>query len=313
MVVGYSNLATAYAGLNRVEEARATLNTALQHKVSPGGFHQGLAMLDWCEGKDADMEKELQSASATPDGELNVLGFRQGVASARGQVRQAREFARQTEDGLDRLHLQGRAGVGAGLAVFEAVVEDRADADSDATEALRLSRTPSVMVMGNVATTFAILRQDQKAIALADEIQHAHPNDSMAVNVTVPVIRAIAALWPANSAKGDPAKAIDFLNTAALYARADAGVFYARGMAYEQAGRYAEAQQDLQKVLDMKSHSYPEIVFVAAQLELGRLFQKQGDTPKARIAYQDFLAAWKDADPDVPLLHEAKAEYAKLQ
>ncbi len=311
MVVGYSNLATAYAGLNRVEEARATLNTALQHKVSPGGFHQGLAMLDWCEGKDADMEKELQSASATPDGELNVLGFRESVASARGQVRQAREFARQTEDGLDRLHLQGRAGVGAGLAIFEAVVGDRAEANSDATEALRLSRTPSVM--GNVATTFAVLRQDQKAIALADEIQHVHPNNSMAVNVIVPMIRAIAALWPANSAKGDPAKAIDFLNTAALYARADAGVFYVRGLAYEQAGRYAEAQQDLQKVLDMKSHSYPDIVFVVAQLELGRLFQKQGDTPKARIAYQDFLAAWKDADPDVPLLHEAKVEYAKLQ
>jgi tetratricopeptide (TPR) repeat protein len=131
--------------------------------------------------------------------------------------------------------------------------------------------------------------------------------------VTIPLIRAISALLPANPAKPDPAKAIDLLNTAALYARAEAGVFYARGLAYEQAGRYAEAQQDLQKVLDFKSHSGPDIVFVLAQLELGRLFQKQGDTPKARIAYQNFLAAWKDADPDVPLLHEAKAEYAKLQ
>jgi tetratricopeptide (TPR) repeat protein len=167
--------------------------------------------------------------------------------------------------------------------------------------------------MGSVATTFAILRQDQKALALADEIQRVHPNDTIAINVTVPMIRAIAALRPANSAKADPAKAIDFLNTAALYARASAGVFYARGIAYEQAGRYAEAQQDLQKVLDMKSHSGPDIVFVVAQLELGRVFQKQGDAPKARIAYQNFLAAWKDADPDVPLLHEAKAEYAKLQ
>jgi tetratricopeptide (TPR) repeat protein len=84
-------------------------------------------------------------------------------------------------------------------------------------------------------------------------------------------------------------------------------------LAYEQAGRYAEAQQDLQKALDMKSHSFPDIAPVAAQLELGRVFQKEGDKPKARIAYQNFLAAWKDADPDVPLLHEAKAEYAKLQ
>ena len=127
------------------------------------------------------------------------------------------------------------------------------------------------------------------------------------------IVALVAALWPANSAKGAPAKAIDFLNTAALYARANAGVSYARGMAYEQAGRYAEAQQDFQKVLEMKSHNGPDIASVIAQLELGRLYQKQGDIPKARIAYQNFLAAWKDADPDVPLLHEAKAEYAKLQ
>ena len=311
MVSGYENTAAAYAGLNRIEEARATVNAALQHKASAPGFHLGLAGMDWCEGKEADMEKELQSASATPEGEANVLGFRAGVASTRGQVRQAREFARQAEDALDRLHLQGRAVMEARLAVFEAIVGNRAEANSEANEALRLSRT--VYVMGSVATTFAILRQDQKAIALADEIQRAHPNDSVAVNVTVPTIRAIVSLRPANSAKADPAKAIDYLNTAALYARANAGVFYGRGLAYEQAGRYPEAQQDFLKVQDMKSRSGPDIALVAAQLELGRLFQKQGDTPKARIAYQNFLAAWKDADPDVPLLHEAKAEYAKLQ
>jgi len=308
---GYTNVAMAYVGLNRIEEARTTINTALQHKAEATGFRLGLAMLDWCEGKEADMEKELQSASATPEGEAGVLGLRAGIASNRGQVRQAREFAHQAADAFDRLHLQGRADIDAGFAVYEAVVGNRAEAISNASEALRLSRT--VSVMGSVATTFAILGQDQKAVALADEIQRTHPNDTMAVNVTVPNIRAIVALRPANSAKGDPAKAIDLLNTAALYARANTGVFYLRGLAYEQAGRYAEAQQDLQKALEMKSHSGPDIAPVIAQLELGRLYQKQGDIPKARIAYQNFLAAWKDADPDVPLLHEAKAEYAKLQ
>jgi serine/threonine protein kinase/tetratricopeptide (TPR) repeat protein len=311
MVFGYSNVAQAYAGLNRVEEARATMNTALQHKLAPAGFLLGLAGLDWAEGKDADMEKELQSASATPDGELGVLEFRFDLACARGQVRQAQEFARQTEEALDRLHLQGRANMEAGLASFEALVGDHAEADNGANQALQLSRTLSVE--GNVATTFAILRQDQKALALADEIQRAHPNDTMAINVTIPVIRAIAALRTANPAKADSAKAVDFLNTAALYARAKAGVFYARGLAYEQAGHYAEAQQDLQKALDMKSHNGPDVIFVIAQMELARVFQKQSDAAKARIAYQNVLADWKDADPDVPLLHEAKAEYAKLQ
>ena len=79
------------------------------------------------------------------------------------------------------------------------------------------------------------------------------------------------------------------------------------------AGRYPEAQQDLQKVLDLKYRNGPDLVYVLAQLELGRLYQKQGDAAKARVAYQDFFAVWKDADPDLPLLHEAKAEYSKLQ
>ncbi|MBZ5666523.1 MAG: protein kinase [Acidobacteriia bacterium] len=311
MVSGYGNVAQAYVGLNRVEEGRSVLNTAIQRKFATGSYHAGLAGLDWAQGKYADMEKELQSASATPDGELNALGFRAGLAGTRGQVRQARDFARQSEDALDRLHLQGRADVGAQLSTLEALVGNLNEANSAANEALRLSRTLSVM--GTAGQTLAYLRQEQKANALADEIQRSHPNDTIAINVTVPLIRAIVALRPANPAKADPAKAIDFLNTAALYARASSGVFYVRGMAYEQAGRYAEAQQDLQKVLELKFRSGPDIVFMVAQLDLGRLYQKQGDTAKARIAYQNFLAAWKDADPDVPLLHEAKAEYAKLQ
>ncbi len=311
LVFGYSNAAQAYAGLNRVEEARATINNALQHQLDPAGFHVGLAVLDWGEGKDADMEKELQSASANPNAEASVLGFRADVASARGQVRQAREFVRQQEGALDRLHLQGRDAAEAGLAIFEALVGNGTEANSEATEALRSSRT--INVIGNVASTFAILGQDQKALALADEIQRTYPNNSLAINVTVPVIRAIADLRPANPVKANPAKAIDLMNAAAVYGRADDGVLFTRGMAYEQAGRYGEAQQDLQKVVDMKSHGRPDIVFVLAQLELGRVLQKQNDKPNARIAYQNFLAAWKGADPDVPLLHEAKAEYAKLQ
>jgi len=307
----YFNVAMAYGGLNRIEEERTTLDALLQRKGTSQAFRVMLANLDWAQGKDAEMEKELQSSLAAPEGELGVLQFRASLAATRGQMRQAREFARQAEEALDRLHLQGRAEIEAGMSGGEALAGNSAEADGGATDALRLSRALSVM--GSAATTFAILRQDQKALALADEIQRAHPNDTMAVNVTVPMIRAVAALRPANPAKADPAKAIDFLNTAALYARANAGVFYARGIAYKQAGRYAEAQQDLQKVLDFKSRSGPDIVFVAAQLELGRVFQKQGDTAKARIAYQNFLADWKDADPDVPLLHEAKAEYAKLQ
>jgi serine/threonine protein kinase/Flp pilus assembly protein TadD len=309
-VIAYNNLAEAYVGLNRIEEARATINTALQHKAPAAGFRVTLASLDWSEGKDADMEKELQSASVTPDGELNVLGFRASLAAARGQVRRAREFARQLGDAFDRLHLQGHAGAEVQLAGFESFVGNKSEAISEANAALRSSH--ALQVQWGAASALVLAGQGQKALSLAEEIQRTHPNDTIAQNVAVPTIRAIAYLHPGNSAKADPARAIDLENTAALYARGNSGVLFGRGWAYFLAGRLAEAQQDFQSILGSNAHG-PDVLVVAAQLELGRIYQKQGDTAKARVAYQNFLAAWKDADPDVPLLHEAKAEYAKLQ
>ena len=311
MVSGYENVAVAYAGLNRVDEARATLNTAFQRKIAPPSLHSQMASLDWADGKFSDMEKDLQNVSGSPDAEIVVLGFRSGLASVRGQVRQSRDLSDQVAAALDRLHLQGRAGIETQTAALEALVGHRTEAVTHANEALRLSQTFNVK--WNAATVLAFTRQEQKALALADEIQHTRPNDTIAQNVAVPMIRGLAILMPANASKSDPAKAIDLFNTAALYARANTGVLYSRGMAYEQAGRYAEAQQDFQRIQDLKSLGGPDPLIVIAQLESGRVYQKQGDTAKARIAYQNFLAAWKDADPDLPLLHEAKAEYAKLQ
>jgi eukaryotic-like serine/threonine-protein kinase len=310
MVSGYENAAQAYAGLNRFEEARANLNAALQHKASAAGFRVELAGLDWAEGKDADMEKELQTASGTPEGELAVLSFRGGLAMTRGQVRQARELSRRAGEAFERVHLQGRAKVESQLAGFEAFVGNKSEAISDANAALGSSKT--LDVQWNASTALALAGQGQKALSIAEEIERTRPNDTIAQNVAVPTIRAITYLSSANPSKADLAKAIDLENTAALYARANTGVLFGRGMAYLQAGRFSEAQQDFQKVREIKTHG-PDVLVIASQLELGRVYQKQGDTAKARIAYQNFLADWKDADPDVPLLHEAKAEYAKLQ
>jgi serine/threonine protein kinase/tetratricopeptide (TPR) repeat protein len=310
-VTGYSNLAQAYEGLNRIEEARATFNTALQRKVAPMTFHVGLAGCDWAEGKDANVEKELQLASTTPEGELTVVEFRAGLATARGRFKQARDLTRQAADVFDRLHLQGRPDLESNLAGSEALVGNRSEAIAEVNDALQSSR--SFNVLWNAGMAYAILREDQKAIAIADEMQRTRPNDTMAVNVAAPMIRAIVALRPANPAKADPAKAVDLINGVALYGRGMSGVYYTRGLAYEMLGRYPEARQDFQKVIDLKARSGPDPVYDLAQVELGRLSKKEGDAPKARIAYQNFLANWKDADPDLPLLKEVKAEYARLQ
>jgi tetratricopeptide (TPR) repeat protein len=211
---------------------------------------------------------------------------------------------------MDRLHLTNQAEIKAALATIEALAGDRTAAAADASAALRDSKRLTVISTAGIA--LALLR-DPKASTVADEIVRDHPNDSLAVNSSVPQIRAIIALLPPGSAKPDPAKAIDLLNTAALYARGNAGVFFGRGLAYEMAGRYPEAQQDFQKVVDFSHRSSPDILYTVVQAELARVYQKQGNTPQARIAYQNFLAAWKDADANLPLLREVKSEYAKLQ
>ncbi len=311
MVSGYENLSMAYAGMGRMAEARATLANVLEKKSAPRVLYKMMASFDWAEGKDADMEKDLQAASGTPEGELAELMFRGGLASVHGQMRAAREFAQKSAAGLDRLHLEGRAGINNQIGGWEALVGNRAEALNDVNEALRLSQNANVKV--GAAGILAVEREEKRALDLADDLQRTRPNDTMVQNVTVPTIHAFVALMPANPAKADPAKALDLLNSAVLYARSDTGVLFGRGIAYRELGRYAEAQQDFQKIIDLKCITGPDVMVTIAQLELGRVYQKQGDLAKARIAYQNFLATWKDADADLPLLKAAKAEYAKLQ
>jgi eukaryotic-like serine/threonine-protein kinase len=311
MSSAYENLALAYCGLGRQDEARATLNTALQKKLSPISSYSMLASLDWAQGRDAEVEKDLQSLSATPEGAVVALRFRAGLAATRGQVRLAHDLARQFEDALERVHLKGRADMETELASLDALVGNKEQAIAEADNALRLSRTFNVLFGSGL--TLAAAGQEQKALALADEIQRTRPDDTIAQNVAVPLIRALVYMLPANPSKAVPDKAIDLLNTAALYGRTNLGILFARGIAYREAGRYAEAQQDLQKLSTLKGVRGPDPVIVIGQLELGRVYRKQGDLAQARIAYQNFLAAMKNSDPDVPIIHEAKAEYAKLQ
>jgi predicted Zn-dependent protease len=113
--------------------------------------------------------------------------------------------------------------------------------------------------------------------------------------------------------RGNPAKAIQALQAAAPYERAYQGITYVRGQAYLKAGAGREAAGEFQRMLDHRGAFANSPVFALAQLSLGQAWALTGDVVQSRRAYQDFLALWKDADPDVPLLMQAKAEYAKLK
>ena len=132
--------------------------------------------------------------------------------------------------------------------------------------------------------------------------------DTWVQSVSGPGILAILALR-----HGNPEKALDLLSAAKPYDRADSSTLLIRGTAYLKTARGSEAAQEFQKILDLRNWNAADYRLALGQLGLARSYVLSGDNAKARTAYQDLLALWRDADPDVPLVKEARSEYAKLQ
>ena len=224
-----------------------------------------------------------------------------------GQVRRARELIARLRNSLNRKKLkEGVASALASQARVEAAFGLGAQGAEDAAAAIAISR--GATVLNDAAPALALAGKDQEALKLADELAKLHPQDDFVLSVIVPTVHAIAAMN-----HGEAAKAIELLNAAVPYDRAFIEGRLVRGDAYLRAGRGSDAAQEFQSVLAMKN-GFPDAPLIPLyQLGLARTYALQGDKAKARTAYQDFFAIWKDADPDIPILKEAKTEYAKLQ
>jgi len=304
---GYSNLAAAYQALNRLDEAKATIAQAQARKLGASGLHIQLATIAWLQNDTPAMEHELGLANVGPDGEMNVLGFRAAMASYRGQMRQVREYSQKLRAAADRLSLKEvSANQYQQQATAEAVFGDKTEAIRDAEQALKISSTPGVVL--GAAGILAYVGDDQRALKLAEEVAQKRPFDTLVQFVQLPGIKAEIAIN-----HGDAAQAGNLLDGAMVYARVDSGTLTLRGLAYMKAKEAGDAVQAFQRVLALKSFLGLDLLVPLNQLGLARAYALQGDLPHSRTAYQDFFAMWKDADPDVPLLREAKAEYAKLQ
>jgi tetratricopeptide (TPR) repeat protein len=304
---GYANLAVAYQALNRLDEAKATVAQAEARNLGISGLHIQLAAIAWLQNDMPALEHELELAKVGPDGELNVLGFRTAMAAYRGQLRQVRELSQKLRDAADRLSLKEvSANQYQAEAAIEAIFGEKAQAISDAEQTLRLSTSPGIVL--GAASTLAYLGEDQRGLKLASEVAQKRPFDTLVQFVQVPDIKAEIALN-----HGDPVQAGNLLDGAMVYARVDSGTLALRGLAYMKAKQSGDAVQAFQRVLALKPYFVLDPLLPVSQLGLARAYAMQGDLPHSRTAYQDFFAMWKDADPDVPLLREAKAEYAKLQ
>ena len=306
-ISGYENLAMAYAGLNRIDEAKATVVEALKHAPKNSGLHGILAGIAWHQNDFAAMEQEIAATEGSgADGQLLALDIRVALTAGRGQFKQMRLLTKQIEETANRNNLQeAAAAADAQRAIWEALGGFRPMAQQAATQVLK-GDAPNRAAL-NAAVALALVREDDRPLKIAESAALERPFDTLVQFVTIPSIKAVVAL---NHAQ--PAKAIDLLDGAMVYGRSNLGVLYARGMAYLAMKQGAQADQEFKRLMDARSF-YCDPLVSLAKLGLARAYAMQGDKVNSRLAYQDFLALWKDADPDVPLLRQAKAEYASVQ
>ncbi len=312
----YNNLAWAYVQLNRLPEAENTLRRASQHNVAFPEFLVMRYYIDFLRGDRAAMEREAARDEGNPDVGDWIFHEEASALAYSGDLREARRKSRQAVDSArEATHKQERAAMWeAGAAVREAFFGNPLEARQHATAALDFSKGRDVEY--GAALAFAMAGDRERSQALAKDLEKASEDTYVRFNY-VPTLRALFAL-----SHGDSSSAIEVLQTAAPYelsvgcASGFYGILYPvyeRGEAYLSAHRYAEAAGEFQRILNYPGVVFADPVGARAHLELGRAYALSGDKIRAKSAYEDFLTLWKDADPDIAVLKQAKAEYAKLQ
>ncbi len=315
----YANLAIAYLNLNRLDESRAVAQDAQARKRDSPLFHLNLYLVDFLQHDSGGMEREAALASK-PGYEDAMLYQASDTAAFAGQFGKARDLTRRA------VELAGRDGekesaaeCQAGGAVREALAGNRSLARQQALAALALSKGKDAEAISAVALGLA--GDPTRASRLANDLSGQFPKDTVVQRIYLPIVHAAVALGKGGGVQ-DARNAVDALAEAydlgIPYSRVNFCPYpvYLRGEGYLAARQGAAAAAEFQKVVDHPGLVVNQIIGALAHLGLARAYalQTQPDALiKARIAYQDFFALWKDADPDVPILKRARAEYGKIR
>ena len=306
-ISGYVNLALAYAGLNRMEEAKATVARGLQRAPGNAALHLTLAGIAWNQNDAATMEREISAAeTGAADGAVSALGMRAAYAAGHGRYTQMREFMQKMQEAAAKSNLpEGVASADTQRSAWEALAGFRSQAKQLAEGALKTTPPPATAL--NAAIVLAFLGESDRALKIAEDTAMERPYDTLVQFVNVPMVKALVLMN-----HSQPAKAIDLLDGAMVYGRANTALLYTRGLAYLQQKQGQQAVQEFQRVIDNRSVTLDPLASFA-KLGMARGYALQGDKANSRMAFQDFLALWKDADPKIPLLQQVKAEYAAVQ
>ncbi len=313
----YYSLASKYLILDRLGEAEDILRRAAERKLDIQELYYARHNLAFLKGDKPGMEKVLaesksrsEAEALTTEREAFALAYAGHVQQARNMMRRATDLARQAGQ------RERPAEWEAGAALWEVFFGNAATAKEGTLAALQHFRGREVRYMA--ALVLAMLGDSPRSQALANELEKRFPEDTSVQFNYLPTLRARLALN-----RGDPAKAIELLEPAVPYEMGTPRVsgtmgvgalypIYVRGEAYLAEHQGAKAAAEFQRILDHRGIVLSDPIGVLARLQVGRALVLSGDKAKAKAAYQDFLALWKDADPDIPILRQAWSETAKL-
>ena len=312
-VTGYANLAVGYLVLNRLDDAKATFEQALTRKLDGFAVHSNMYYLAFLRGDVADMERQFAWCMGKP-GEDALLSAQSDTEAYYGRLGKAREFSwRAVESGADANETS--ALWRANGAVREAEFGNSAQARRAANAALAIAEGRDIKIM--VVLALARAGDAVPAQKLCDELAKAYPANTILNFYWLPTMRASIEI-----SRNNAPEAIELLRTVAPIELGwpqpfqSAGTLYPvylRGEAYLATHQNKEAAAEFLKILDHRGIVLNFPLGALAYLGLGRAYAQSGDTAKARSAYDEFFKLWAHADPDIPILKQAKAEYARLQ
>lgn len=319
--IGYANLALSYLSQGRTSDAQDTLQSAFNRQLEIPDFFVLRYAIAFLNGDKSEMDHEAALARAKPGADdwiTNAEGFAQAYS---GRLRAAGESSRLAADlARETNRPDTEALYEADASVRDALFGNAASARQGAARATALSKSRDVGY--GVALALALSGDSSRSEALLEDLSKRFPEDSRVRFLYLPVLRALLALN-----HGQASKAIEELQTAIPYelgTPSEGGSefllgstnlypAYVRGLAYLAAHQGPQATAEFQKILDYRGIVLCDPIGALARLQLGRTYALAGDKTKARLAYQDFLTLWKDADGGIPVLKQAKTEYAKLQ
>ncbi len=303
----HSNLARAFSGLNRFDEAKAVIANALSQKVESIFMHRILFFIAFIQGDEAGMKQQIEWTNGKPE-EYTAYNWQSETAAFSGQLRKAKELSSRAGELAQRRDLKEVvAQITAADALRDAIFGDCKQVKEKTGNAL--GTTQSQLASFSAATALAFCRESSQVQAVTGEMVKRYPTDTLLNKVFLPLIQARAEM-----SRGHATEAIQLLETTRSYEGAALfQIAYLRGQAYLHQQKGAEAATELQKIIDHRGWQSPSPLYPLAQLGLAHAAVLQGDTAKARKAYQDFFALWKDADTDLLILIEARKEYEKLK